>query len=192
MPSYQSSHTGAEHDQYVTKADLVDLIYPIGAIYISASSADPGLLFGGAWTQIEDKFLLCAGSTYVAGTSGGSASINLAHSHTTNAGTTGGHTLTTSEIPAHAHDMTHTVYNFGPNDGLTRNDSNGDSLLAQDNKGSGTASPFCRRSYGNTGNSGGGGAHTHPQTAVGTDSKLSSSQSILPPYLSVYVWQRTG
>lgn len=50
MPSYQSSHTGAEHDQYVTKADLVDLIYPIGAIYVSVDSADPGLLFGGTWT----------------------------------------------------------------------------------------------------------------------------------------------
>lgn len=42
------------------------------------------------------------------------------------------------------------------------------------------------------GSTGGGGSHTHPQTAVGTDSQLSSSQSILPPYLSVYVWQRTG
>ena len=30
--------------------DFVDLIYPIGSIYMSAVSADPGTLFGGTWS----------------------------------------------------------------------------------------------------------------------------------------------
>jgi hypothetical protein len=36
-------------------------------------------------------------------------------------------------------------------------------------------------------NTGGGGSHTHPQTAVATN-----SASNLPPYLTAYVWKRTA
>ena len=37
-------------------------------------------------------------------------------------------------------------------------------------------------------NTGGGAAHNHGNTG----SNLSSSQSIMPPYLAVYVWKRTA
>lgn len=66
------------------KTVLVDTIYPVGSIYISTNSATPESLFGGTWTQINDKFLLAAGSLYSAGDEGGSASYNLsidAHKH---------------------------------------------------------------------------------------------------------------
>ncbi len=62
--------------------------YPVGAIYISAASTNPATLLGfGTWTQIKDTFLLAAGSTYAAGSTGGEAS----------------HTLTTNEMPSHHH-----------------------------------------------------------------------------------------
>ena len=58
-------------------------VYPIGSIYMSVNSADPGTLFGGTWQQIKDRFLLSAGDTYAAGTSGGSAKATLpSHTHT--------------------------------------------------------------------------------------------------------------
>ena len=69
---------------------LVNLIYPVGSIYISASSTSPATLFGGTWEQIKDRFLLAAGSSYAAGATGGEAS----------------HTLTVSEIPLHDHEET--------------------------------------------------------------------------------------
>ena len=53
--------------------DNVDNIYPVGSIYLSTNSTNPGTLFGGTWVQIKDKFLLSAGDTYTAGTTGGSA-----------------------------------------------------------------------------------------------------------------------
>ena len=57
--------------------------YPIGSIYISASSATPGSLFGGTWEQIKDVFLLSAGDTYHAGLTGGSAdAVVVEHKHT--------------------------------------------------------------------------------------------------------------
>lgn len=70
-----------------TMLSVVDLIYPVGSIYMSVNSADPGTLFGGTWQQIKDKFLLSAGDTYAAGTSGGSAKATLpSHTHTVGSG----------------------------------------------------------------------------------------------------------
>lgn len=38
-------------------------IYPIGAIYMSMNSTDPGELFGGTWEQIKDVFLVAEGDS---------------------------------------------------------------------------------------------------------------------------------
>ena len=69
------------------KTAIVNLIYPVGSYYWSSSSTSPGTLFGGTWTQVKDRFVLAAGSSYSVGSTGGEAS----------------HKLTVSEIPAHAH-----------------------------------------------------------------------------------------
>ena len=66
---------------------LFDIVYPVGAIYMSVSSTSPAILFGGTWEQIQDRFLLAAGSSYAAGNTGGEAA----------------HTLTELEIPRHTH-----------------------------------------------------------------------------------------
>ena len=60
---------------------IVDLIYPIGSIFMSASaSADPNSLFTGTtWVAIQDSFLLAKGSSYpTLGATGGTPT----HSHT--------------------------------------------------------------------------------------------------------------
>ena len=64
-------------------------IYPIGSIYLSVSSTSPATLFGGTWEQIKDVFLLAAGDTYSAGSTGGEAT----------------HTLTVAELAKHSHDI---------------------------------------------------------------------------------------
>ena len=62
-------------------------VYPIGSIYMSVNSADPGTLFGGTWERIKDRFLLSAGDTYAAGNTGGSAKATLpSHTHTFGSG----------------------------------------------------------------------------------------------------------
>lgn len=89
MANYQSTHTGQEHDAYCVKSQLIDLVYPVGAIYMSVNSTSPQTLFGGTWQQISDTFLLAAGSTYSAGSTGGEAT----------------HTLTVAEMPSHSHNL---------------------------------------------------------------------------------------
>ena len=88
MANYQSTHTGQEHDAYCTKSQLINLVYPVGSIYMSINSTSPQTLFGGTWQQISDTFLLAAGSTYSAGSTGGEAT----------------HILTANEMPSHSHD----------------------------------------------------------------------------------------
>jgi len=66
---------------------MLDNIYPVGSIYMSVNSTNPGTLFGGTWQQIQDTFLLACGSTYANGATGGEAT----------------HTLTIDEMPAHSH-----------------------------------------------------------------------------------------
>lgn len=72
---------------YPGNSAIVDLIYPVGSIYMSVNSNSPAVLFGGTWQQIEDTFLLAAGQTYSAGNTGGAAD----------------HTLTVDEMPSHKH-----------------------------------------------------------------------------------------
>lgn len=68
---------------------LFDIVYPVGAIYMSVSETSPAILFGGTWEQIQNRFLLAAGSSYTAGNTGGEAT----------------HTLTKNEMPTHSHEI---------------------------------------------------------------------------------------
>lgn len=49
----------------------LNLLYPIGSIYTSTQPTSPSQLFGGTWARIKDTFLLTAGDTYAAGSTGG-------------------------------------------------------------------------------------------------------------------------
>jgi hypothetical protein len=69
---------------------VLEIIYPVGAIYISTANQNPQTLFGfGEWEQIKDKFLLAAGSSYSAGSSGGAPTVALKTEH----------------MPSHTHDL---------------------------------------------------------------------------------------
>lgn len=73
----------------MTVGQFVDMIYPVGSIYMSVVSTSPATLFGGTWESIGGRFLLGADATYAAGSTGGEAA----------------HTLVISEMPNHAHGM---------------------------------------------------------------------------------------
>lgn len=71
----------------VGKMSQVLNAYPVGSIYMSVNSTNPGELFGGTWEQIQGRFLLGQGSGYSAGTVGGEAD----------------HALSDREMPSHRH-----------------------------------------------------------------------------------------
>lgn len=55
---------------------FLDAIYPVGSIYLSTTSTNPSSFLGGTWTRITDRFLMCGGTTYTPGTTGGAAKHN--------------------------------------------------------------------------------------------------------------------
>ena len=61
----------------MAKSELLNLVYPIGSIYMSVQNVSPEAFLGGVWQQIQGQFLLAASSTYPAGSTGGSKT----HSH---------------------------------------------------------------------------------------------------------------
>ena len=149
--------------------DLLDKIYPVGAVYISVNDVNPSTLFGGTWERIEQgRFLISSGDNYKIGTTGGEAT----------------HTLSTDEIPSHNHGSVNISGNFY-------------SVIGQRN--SGADGCFGWSSYNSYGemNSGSGSyakcagalslnsTHTHESVGGG------AAHNNIPPYLSVNVWKRT-
>lgn len=191
----------------LSKEDVINTIYPIGSIYMSVNNVTPATLFGGTWEQIEDRFLLSAGTTYTAGGTGGAASHTPSgtigghaltvseipsHTHTYAKanGTTGSHTLTINEIPAHAHGQTLAAGN-GSRSGIRNsyNDEGNSNIYPANTNtydaggGQGHTHTIATTST-NTGSSGSGNTHNHSFTGI--------SQNTMPPYLVVYVWKRTA
>lgn len=78
----------AANSQKLGGKTLLD-IFPIGYIWPCATPTSPASIIGGTWERIEDKFILAAGSTYPAGSTGGEAT----------------HTLTITEMPSHTHNI---------------------------------------------------------------------------------------
>lgn len=147
-------------------SETVDKFYPVGSIYMSANSTNPELLFGGKWTQLENKFLLGAGSDYTAGDEGGSPYIQAhIHNFTQPSVTKGSHSHTYTKV---------TTNTFSESGDATSH--------------TGIAST-------SSVNTGGTGEHTHTVTggAVGTVKDLETGNAgNMPPYLVVYMWQRTA
>lgn len=65
----------------VNNQNIILNAYPVGSIYMSVNNVSPATLFGGTWEQIQDTFLLAAGTKHSAGSTGGAESYSLSVSH---------------------------------------------------------------------------------------------------------------
>lgn len=142
---------------------IFDMIYPVGAIYISASEVNPSILFGGTWEQIKDRFLIGAGDFAQSGSTGGEFE----------------HTLTQSEIPnyeiGNLPEIVPGYHSNWNNGGIVASNlgQTSPSKPGVQSNGNETTSQT-QFSYKITSNGGG-----RPFSAV-------------PPYLAVYIWKRVS
>ena len=105
MAAYFTGPTAMPADMTIGGKTLLNLIYPVGSIYMSVSNTSPATFLGGSWEQIKDRFLLASGTTYAAGATGGDAT----------------HTLSIDEMPKHGHYLVYAGNNgwyIGDNTGL--------------------------------------------------------------------------
>lgn len=108
---------------------------------MSINDANPSTFIGGTWERIKDRFLLAAGDTYAAGSTGGEAS----------------HTLTVNEMPSHIHEH---IYGVSGSQEIYFENNSGRSLGAH--VGNNTTNPSSDyRTIAYTGNAGGSTAHNN-------------------------------
>lgn len=153
----------------------IDKVYPVGAIYMSVSSTNPGNLFGGTWERIQNQFLLSAGGDYPAGTTGGSAdAVVVLHNHT---------------------QSSHTHYNAkGSGWGYLSYDTSKSSMTrSKVNTSNGSRYAFLGTPNATSadGSNMDWGGQLQSATPSINSSGVSGTGKNMPPYLSVYVWKRT-
>jgi hypothetical protein len=160
------SATGAASKEYVDNNTLtLQDVYPVGAVYISASSTNPNTVFGfGTWTARQDAFLVGAGGTYAGAATGGRTdSIVVQHGHT-------------PTDPTHRHSFT-AQQNIG---GYTDNGGAPDQRSAAAGSNTGYASTGITIPSNNT---------VLPNSG---ETVTTGANQNLPPYLAVYIWERTA
>lgn len=152
-------------DNIIDDNAICNLIYPLGSIYMSINNVNPSALFGGTWEQLKDRFLLGAGDTYVNGTIGGSIShshSSASHTHNLNSG------YVLMNIGAGGIQYQEKqIPSWTTNAAINTNSSYGASLT---------------RTWGI--NLGGNVGSTTPSNV--------STETVVPPYLTVYIWKRTN
>lgn len=151
---------------------IIDVVYPVGSIYMSVSNTSPQTLFGGTWVKIEDKFLLASGSTYSNGDVGGSAdAVVVTHNHTQNA------------------------HNHKPYDNTSFVETNATALATGSTKRVATSNAS-GNFYWQSNQSSEPSIKRHTVTANATATNNSSgvdgTGKNMPPYLTVNVWKRTA
>ena len=182
---------------------LVNKMFPVGSVYITATNTNPGTFLGGTWTQIaQGRTLIGVGTlgddTYAAGNTGGAARVTLginelpSHNHGGSSGFESAnhtHSGTTNGAGAHTHDVL-----------LYQNAGGGVSAATAVLEHVGAAgSDQLARTLSNRALSNGdhthafitgsnSANHTHSISAQGGGGAHENRM----PYLAVYFWQRTA
>lgn len=170
--------------------------YPVGSYYISSNSTSPATLFGGTWTQIQNRFIFAAGSGYSVNSTGGSATKSLVTdnipSHSHSCGSAGSHTHTRGSMNITGSFMANDfVDNRQPpvtSGAITTKAYPSGWREAEDGTGATCYSLEFDASRSWTGSTSTNGNHSH---TIGSTGK-GTAFNVMPPYIVAYVWRRTA
>ena len=191
-------------DREKLKTDIVNIIYPVGSIYMSTEDDTVEKVqdkFGGTWVRYaEGTMLMSVDSNHAVNTTGGSSSVTLStenlpsHSHSFTA--KGSVTSTFSGIRAatensgyHRHSLSKSVYNGGGVNYYTISVGSGSQILYYDGtyytNYDGTHSHYFTPS-GNVYSTFTGEASSSSNTGEGKEVNIQN------PYTAVYMYKRTA
>lgn len=161
--------------------DIVDLIYPVGSIYMSVNSTSPATLFGGTWVRWGNGRV--------------PVSVNESETEFNTVEKVGGekiHAMTTAEMPSHTHSVKSQTATTSTNGKHTHSGySNQDIASGTSSKnrivkgGDNTISGFLLEN----------GDHNHtvtiPASTTGSNGN-GVGHNNLQPYITCYMWKRTA
>lgn len=152
---------------------LLDYLHPVGSIYISTTSTNPGTIFGGTWVQWG------AGRVPIG--------INTSDSDFNTVEKTGGNKTQDVELPYHNHFVSieterggRHIHSIATNNQQANLDFGYD--FTYDHKAAYNSGGFPNNT----------GAHSHTVTGYTASAGTPSpTMSILQPYIVCYMWKRT-
>jgi len=182
-PIAPTASAGTNTTQIATTAFVTSALvaaYPIGSIYMSTVSTNPGTLLGfGTWVAYgQGRMPISADGTYTAGSTGGSATT----------------TLSTANLPSHTH-------TFSATTGSPSTSLNHQHYVGSNDSTAGYGGDAGNREFVQNYNAGNGPATytnyadlTHTHDVSGTTSGTGSGTAVttISPYIAVYMWNRTA
>lgn len=179
--------------------NLLDMVYPVGSIYMSVVNVNPSTLFGGTWVawgagKVPVGVNASETEFNAVEKTGGAKSYSASHTHTTAAVA-----LTVAQLPAHNHSAstnstgahTHNIQLQKTKWGYTGT-TNANVVIDADTEYTAISNKTTTSAGGHShtvtvNNAGSGQTHGHGNTG-GSSVSLSSIQ----PYITCYMWKRTA
>ena len=166
---------GTWADAKMSTKELVDILYPVGHIYMSTNSANPGTLFPGTTWEAYAQGRVLIGA--------GTGTDSRSEKKTFTAGSTGGeynHQLTVGELAVHGHNATISTSGNHSHGIQTGNNTDVPYNMVSTQAKINNTTRYTREA----------GNHAHTITISNTGS--SAAHNNLPPYITVYYWIRTA
>ncbi len=158
-------------DFTINNKTIFDLIYPVGSIYMSVNSTNPGNLFGGTWTAWGQGRVPVGVNT--SGTFNSVEKIGGSETHK----------LTVAQMPSHTHTQNSHRHNYG-RPALFGGENNDDGSIFTPRYSGRTSSQY-------KGNSNGWTEMSYT-TATNQNTGGGEAHNNLQPYITCYMWKRTA
>lgn len=156
--------------------EILNIIYPVGSIYLSWNDTNPSTLFGGTWVKLKGGFVYGCQDQDTPGTGNGSGTD------------TGNTTLSINQMPSHTHTQKaheHTV-------GSKRGKNDIPEMIGWYGGTGGDQLPYWQPGGASNNSVSSKGVYAKSTTAINNNTGGGQGHNHKIPYVAVFLWRRTA